>query len=72
VGDHNADRTLIEHWNGRAWKIQPSANPSPVFNRVTGVAAISSSSASAVGVYWTKKFARRILIEHWNGRAWKG
>ena len=22
-----ADRTLIEHWNGKAWKVQPSPNP---------------------------------------------
>ena len=71
-------RTLIEHWNGKAWKIQPSPNErgSPPWERVDGlavdnqfygVAATSSTDAWAVG--WPIKGAS---IWQWNGgKAWK-
>ena len=55
------DRTLIEHWNGRAWAIQPSPNGGTGFSDLYGVAATSTANAWAVG---------RTLIEHWNGRRW--
>ena len=72
-------RTLIEHWNGKAWKIQPSPNElsSPpregvddglaVDNQFYAVAATSSTDAWAVG--WPIKGAS---IWQWNGgKAWK-
>jgi hypothetical protein len=54
VGSYGAlsrlDPPLVERWNGKAWKIQPSSNfPSGV---LFGVAAISSSDAWAVGSYF--------------------
>jgi hypothetical protein len=74
-------RTLIEHWNGRSWKIQPSPKPSfhlqglPLAEiPLMGVAATSSTNAWAVGYgYWhdNSNSATRTLIEHWNGKAWK-
>jgi hypothetical protein len=63
--------TLIEHWNGKAWKVQPSPSPSPKSdNELYGVAATSSRNAWAVGDY-NGVTAEGTLIEHWNGKAWK-
>jgi hypothetical protein len=58
--------TLIEHWDGRAWKIQRS--PKLRSGRLLGVSATSSRNAWAVGY---SQVGNRTLIEHWNGRGWK-
>ena len=69
-----ADQTLIEHWNGRAWREVASPDPGGSFpgsgNQLAGVAATSARNAWAVGS-WTNGTTRRMLIEHWNGRLWK-
>jgi hypothetical protein len=60
-------RTLIEHWNGKAWKVQASPiNGGSSDSQLFGVAAASSSNAWAVGDY-----GAQTLVEHWNGKAWK-
>jgi hypothetical protein len=67
-----AGSTLIEHWNGRAWKIVPSPNAdgAALTSTLTAVAATSARDAWAVGWYlahgqtWS-------LTEHWNGTTWK-
>jgi hypothetical protein len=66
----NGPRTLVEHWNGKAWKVQPSPNRGSADNELFGVAATSSTNAWAVGHYFNGT-AYRALIEHWNGKAWK-
>jgi hypothetical protein len=54
---------LIEHWDGTAWSVVPSAAiPDAAFPVLTGVAVTSPTDAWAVGVYG--------LIAHWDGRAW--
>ncbi len=63
-------RTLIEHWNGTSWKIQPSPNLGIRSDFLFGVAAVSASSAWAAGYYFTGT-DEQTLIEHWNGKAWK-
>jgi len=78
VGDYlssqsGAYRTLILHWNGRAWRQVTSPNPGPGTsdsNYLTGVAAVSRSSAWAVGYYYAGS-AWRTLAAHWNGKTWK-
>lgn len=67
-----ASQTLIEHWNGAAWRVKTSPNPggSANDNELGGVVATSSSNAWAVGSY-SNGTARQTLIEHWNGTAWK-
>jgi hypothetical protein len=58
--------TLIARWNGTGWTRVPS--PSPAGGAVlSGVAAVSASSAFAVGNIG----AAMTLIERWNGTAWK-
>ena len=62
-------QTLIEHWNGRRWAVQPSPNPGTV-SQLYGVAATSATNAWAVGSYQNGTAPDRTLIEHWNGRDW--
>jgi len=76
VGDfHNgtAFRTLIERWNGTAWKRVRSPNPGGPSNDnlLSSVAATSASSAIAVGSYRSGG-VRRTLTARWNGSSWKG
>jgi hypothetical protein len=70
---------LIEHWNGKVWRRQPS----PRRGRSRDLAAVAASSSSnawavgnyyngAVGNHFNQAGVRRTLIVHWNGRAWKG
>jgi hypothetical protein len=75
-GVGTASRTLIEHWNGTAWKTVPSPSPggSGTFHSsvLNGVAAISATKAWAVGSYIDRTTHRlRTLIVRWNGTAWK-
>jgi hypothetical protein len=67
-----AYRTLVEHWNGKAWKVQKSPNVGGwgADNNLNGVVAISPTDAWAVGDYDDGN-ADQTLIEHWNGTAWK-
>jgi hypothetical protein len=89
VGDYYTargdPRALIEHWNGRAWKVQPSPNPSFNFPfpgqdlgpgiQLMGVTATSSTNAWAVGYISVADqygiSGTRTVVEHWNGRSWK-
>ena len=76
VGDYSTSAghvlTLIERWNGTAWKRQPSPNPASSYNTLNGVAATSASNAWAVGQSTnnTASHAFQTLAEHWNGTAW--
>lgn len=67
-------RTLIEHWNGSAWKVVPSVDPAVGRHQTStlaGVVAISASNAWAVGFYEKRTTSFRTLVEHWNGSTWK-
>ena len=75
AGSHyngKAEQTLAEHWNGKAWRTVTSADPGGSGNpaSLAGVAATSPTNAWAVGQYCNGS-AFKILIEHWNGKAWK-
>jgi hypothetical protein len=63
---------LIERWNGRAWKIQASPDPSPQGAELIGVTALSAESAWAVGTVLGATAAQSLtLIEYWNGHLWQ-
>ena len=64
-------QTLIEHWNGTAWKQVPSPNPSTTHSVLFGVTATSATNAWAFGEYNPFGPGAKILIAHWNGTAWK-
>ena len=69
--DDTVVRTLVEHWNGKTWRVQKSLSPSSRESGLDGVGAISARSAWAVGAYANSQGAPQTLVEHWNGRAWK-
>ncbi len=74
VGSANngtADKTLIVHWNGSAWKQVSSPNPGGATqnNDLNSVAATSATDAWAVGDYDTGTGTRTVAL-HWDGSAW--
>jgi hypothetical protein len=69
--DSTQSRTLIETWNGTAWSLVPSPNPSRGTgdDALYGVSCVSASFCAAVG-YHGKSPVEKALIETWNGSAW--
>jgi hypothetical protein len=71
---NNVMRTLIEHWNGKSWRVVPSPNvgsPNTVLNNIiTEVVAISASDIWTSGDYVLANGNRQTLLEHWNGSQW--
>jgi hypothetical protein len=64
-------RPLIEHWNGRAWKMVRSPNPGGhAGGQLNAVTTTGPSGAWAAGNMGTKTVDEP-LIERWNGRTWK-
>jgi hypothetical protein len=66
-----ADKTLILHWNGRAWRQVPSPSPGGGIDEVNNVRRVSATSIWAVGLYGPGGPHDRSLLLHWNGRAWR-
>jgi len=63
-------QTLIEHWNGKAWRQTASPSPGHADSFLLGVAVSSRSSAWAVGAYEDDNGYAQTLIEQWNGTSW--
>lgn len=64
-------QTLIEHWNGSAWAVVPSPDPSSDgWNILTGVQAASPTDIWAVGYDGVTDGGQETLIVHWNGTRW--
>ncbi|HEX9988721.1 MAG TPA: hypothetical protein VGE45_09625 [Chloroflexia bacterium] len=65
--------TLTEHWNGSAWSIVPSPNPSPNGggNVLLDVSVVSRDDIWAVGTYNTPGNLNKTLVMHWNGIGWQ-
>jgi hypothetical protein len=59
------DHTLVEHWNGSAWAVVPSAETAINENSIYGISAISPSDAWAAGSYTTIDLTVHTLIEQW-------
>ncbi len=72
VGEYSAKTksALVEHWDGKAWKVFPSATSSSSVD-LYGAAGISSKDVWAVGNYNAQSDAHTPLIEHWDGKVWK-
>jgi hypothetical protein len=60
--------TLIEHWDGHAWNVQPSFDAPGSNNELSAVAAVSSKEAVAVG----DSNGHKTLSEYWDGSRWTG
>ena len=68
--DGEVDRTLILHWNGVRWAVAASPDPGTGYSVLTGVTAVSATSAWAVGSYAAGTSVMRPLALHWNGIRW--
>jgi hypothetical protein len=65
-----AQANLIEHWDGSAWSVVTSPNPSATQPDVLySVTCTSASDCWAVGGY-SNGNAGQTLAEHWDGSAW--
>jgi len=64
-------QTLIEHWNGKQWRVVPSPNVKDEDNELLSVAAASARDIWAVGFKFDSNGNQSALIEHWNGKQWR-
>lgn len=63
--------TLAERWDGQAWSVQTTADPSSAaFASFSGVSCASSTSCSAVGSVDVDSPLENTLAEHWDGSSW--
>jgi hypothetical protein len=79
VGRGEANRALIEHWNGSAWTIVPAPEPvAPTGNTFAG-STLTAVSARAANDIWAVGYFQGAqgtnsnmftLAMHWNGSAW--
>ena len=64
-------RTLIQRWDGRAWKNIKTPDPISGEDQLMAITAVSGSDAWAVGYGQnTATSLNQTLILHWNGTAW--
>jgi len=64
-----AYETLAEHWDGSAWSIQPTSNPSGApDNYLLGVSCTSASACTAAGYDLNSTYTA--LAQGWNGTTW--
>jgi hypothetical protein len=61
--------TLVEHWNGTAWAVVPSANRRPA-SRLYAVAPVSAANVWAVGSDLDALEPEHPMVEQWNGAQW--
>ena len=65
------EKSLVEHWNGSAWGIMTSPNPTgATTSYLVGVSCPSPNSCFAVGSYQTTGGAEKSLLERWDGSTW--
>ena len=73
VGSHvegGTTKTLALSWNGSAWSVVSSPNPSgAAASRLNGVSCVSSSVCLALGSY-VSGGVKKTLALRWNGSAW--
>ena len=73
---YDITKSLTLHWNGAAWSIVPSPNPStvPEQNLLVAIAAVAPQDVWAVGLRndteGTGGPVAQTLTMHWNGSTW--
>jgi len=63
-------RTLVERWQGNAWRTVPSPDRPPGGSFLNAVVALSASDAWAVGLSRSPGGPARTLVLRWDGRRW--
>ena len=69
TGSFAAERALIEHWDGRRWRVVPQPGADLDQSRLYTVTGTSSHDLWAVGRYFAAD-TERTLTEHWDGYRW--
>ena len=71
VNASNTTLTLTQVWNGSAWAIKASPNPSgATLSELRAVSCASTTSCLAVGSSGSSSFNPSTLSERWNGSSW--
>jgi hypothetical protein len=66
-----ASTTLAEAWNGSAWSVQPTPNPTGAqLSNLSGVSCVTTTDCVAVGTDSPGSISTSTLAETWNGTAW--
>lgn len=65
-GSTEIGRTLVEYWNGSAWRVVPSANNGSYDNNFKAVVEVNSRNVTAFGYYYDGT-ADQTLVEHLEG-----
>jgi len=71
-GGQVPSRLLIEHWNGSAWSMVPSPQPTNFYGYagLTGVTALAADNIWAVGFDQNSSGITQAFVIHWDGHAW--
>ncbi|MBA3552005.1 MAG: hypothetical protein H0W27_03920 [Actinobacteria bacterium] len=59
---------LVEHWDGRKWRVSETPHPS-AYGVLSGISAASATDVWAVG-FFIKDQREQVLVEHWDGQEW--
>lgn len=70
VQNKNISEVLIEHWNGKQWKVFQAPNPGSGGSSLNKVVAVAANDVWAVGST-VDIGGNKGLIEHWDGKTWK-
>jgi hypothetical protein len=72
LGAGNANQTLAESWDGTAWSVMPTPDPSASADILYATSCLSASDCTAVGLEGAGASGgvEGTLIESWNGTAW--
>lgn len=63
-------KTLAMGWNGTAWSITTTTNPTGPVSKLSAIACTSTSACRAVGSYTEAGGTVKTLAMNWNGTAW--
>ncbi len=65
--------TLIEHWDGKGWRVVPGVGNTltGIFGMVVSMQAISANDIWAVGYMNQADTTYQGLLQHWDGTHWK-
>jgi alpha-tubulin suppressor-like RCC1 family protein len=69
----SAGRTLIEHWDGTSWTVDPSPDPETgpgAFDELEAVSGTNPDDLWAVGTFSDGENFSALLLLQWNGTAW--
>jgi hypothetical protein len=71
TGENAYGQSLIEHWDGRQWRIVTSPNVATeeIFDSITSITA-NNIWATGVSINHTKTGNSESLLLHWDGRQW--